>query len=51
MDTANRLFENAAKLKYLGTTVTEQSLDHGKIKSRLNLSYHSVQNLFSPRLL
>jgi hypothetical protein len=54
MKTANRCFENAGKLKYFGQTVTEQSFDHGKIKSRLdssNASYHSIQNLLSPRLL
>jgi hypothetical protein len=40
--------------KCLGTTVTDQNLIQEEIKSRLNLgnaSYHSVQNLFSSRLL
>jgi hypothetical protein len=43
-----------AELKYLGTTATNQNSIQEEIKSRLNLGnacYHSVQNLFSSRLL
>jgi hypothetical protein len=50
---ANRFFENAAQLKYLGT-VTNQDLIQKEIKRRLNSGnayYHSVQNLLSSRLL
>ena len=50
----NSTFERVEEFKYLGTTLTTQNSIREEIKSRLrsgNACYHSVQNLFSSRLL
>jgi hypothetical protein len=51
---ANESFENWAKFKYLGATLTNQNGVRDEIKSRLNSGnayYYSVQNLLSSRLV
>jgi hypothetical protein len=50
----NRLFENVAKLRSFGTTITNKKLIQEEIKSRLNSGnacYHLVHNLLFSCLL
>jgi hypothetical protein len=54
MKIANRLFEDVAMFKYMGTMLTDQNCMHREIKSRLhsgNACYHSVWSLLSFHLL
>jgi ribosomal protein S2 len=49
---ANRCFENVAQFRYLGTTITNQSLIQEEIMrfNSGNACYHAVQKRLSSRL-
>ena len=54
MKTDSISFERVEEFKYLGTTLTNRNYIQEETKSRLksgNACYHSVQNIFSSRLL
>jgi hypothetical protein len=54
MSIANRSFEEVAKFKYLGITLTDQNCMNEEINSRLNLGnacYRLVQSLLSSHVL
>jgi hypothetical protein len=50
----NESYQNVAKSKHLGMTLTNKNEIHDEIKSTLNVgnaSYYSVKNLLSSRLI